>query len=180
MPIAQIFQEKRRFCSKTRSPVGSPTHAVVSSSVRSADNHGDFRNFGARHSRHHFGSIFRNSSCFSLPSHHETCKMLSVTKTAPTGTAFVSFHAESSKSALACDILQKEKRYSSLTAQLNEMCALHEREKETPTSRLAVKNCCAQNWFEAPRKDQSQRTTSHTLTADSEKSTPLFPMIPTG
>lgn len=52
-------------------PVGSATHAVVPGSVGPPDNDGDLGDVGARHCRHHFGSVFGDSSSFVLPAHHE-------------------------------------------------------------------------------------------------------------
>lgn len=52
-------------------PVGSAAHAVVSRSVGPPDDDGDLGDVGARHCRHHFGSIFGNSSSFVLSTHHE-------------------------------------------------------------------------------------------------------------
>ncbi len=71
------------------------THAVVSRTVRAADNHRDLRHARARNGRHHLGTVFRNPAGLIVSSNHEPD-----------------------------DILQEQQRNASLTAKLNKMRCL--------------------------------------------------------
>ena len=72
--IKQRFDTNYQRLTKTFDlPVRSATHSVISSSVRTSDDHGYFRHFCTRHGCDHFGSIFCDTSSFCVSSHHETC-----------------------------------------------------------------------------------------------------------
>lgn len=54
-------------------PVRSAAHAVVSCTVRAADDDGNLGHAGTGDRSNHLGSILGDSSRFILPTHHEAC-----------------------------------------------------------------------------------------------------------
>lgn len=52
-------------------PVGSATHAIVSCTVWTTDDHRDLGHIGTSNCSDHLGSILGDSTSFILPTHHE-------------------------------------------------------------------------------------------------------------